>query len=315
MGGSRRPVRCDTFADGVAHLRQFAAEHGHALVPVGYRSPDGFTLGPWVVAKRMERRAATLDIARARELQALAGWSWEPQDEAYEHGLAELLAYAGTNGHTRVPMKYHSPTGFKLGTWVFIRRQEYRTGKISAERVAALEAVDGWIWSALRGRPRMAGRDRLRQIAVASEGAPPDTFAQGVRELTSFAHRHGHVRVPPGHREPEGLNLTNWINNRRTEYKAGRLTPDEIASLEAVTGWSWEAHADAFEQGLQYLRDYVAANRSARVPLGYRTSDGFRLGSWVNNRRTEFRARKLVAGRAARLDEIEGWTWGSTRSK
>ena len=64
----------------------------------------------------------------------------------------------------------------------------------------------------------MAGRDHPRQIAVGSAGAPPDTFAQGVRELTAFASRDGHLKVPPGHREPGGLNLTTWINNRRTEY-------------------------------------------------------------------------------------------------
>ncbi len=302
------------FADGIAHLWAYAQEHGHTLVPVGHRSPDGFMLGRWVVSKRSDRRKGLLDETKAIDLEALPGWSWNPIDELFERGLACVRAYAEANGHTRVPMTYRTADGFKLGQWVFVRRQDYRTGKISAERVAALEAVDGWIWSALRGRPRLPGRDRLREIATPSPDAPPDTFAQGVRELRAFAERNGHLRVPGGHREPDGLLLRNWMNNRRTEYKAGRLVPEEIEALDAVPGWLWSERGHAFEEGLEHLRAFVAEAGHARVPLGFRTADGFNLGSWANNRRTEYRAGKLSADRASILEGIDGWSWGTSRS-
>lgn len=304
----------EAFAEGIAHLRAFVSERGHTRVPAGYRSPDGYKLGPWVVSKRGDRRASKLSEERVRDLEALPGWSWDPLDDSFNTGLGELRSFAEETGHTRVPMKHLTTRGFKLGVWVFTRRQDYRTGMISADRISALEAVDGWIWSALRGRPRQPGRDRLRDMVMGSPAAPPNTFEQGVRELTVFATRCGHLHVPSGHREQGGLLLRNWMNNRRTEYKAGRLMTDEIAALEAIPGWTWSERGPAFEQGLAYLRSFAAENGHVRVPLGYRMADGFNLGSWVNNRRTEYRAGKLRPERAAKLDSLDGWTWGTSRS-
>jgi hypothetical protein len=147
-----------------------------------------------------------------------------------------------------------------------------------------------------------------------SPTAPTNTFEQGVRELTAFAQRCGHLHVPNGHREPGGLLLRNWMNNRRTEFKAGRLVADEIAALEAIPGWTWSERGPAFEQGLAYLRSFAAENGHVRVPLGYRMADGFNLGSWVNNRRTEYRAGTLPPERTAILDSLDGWSWGTSRS-
>lgn len=282
----------DAFADGLARLRAFATEHGHALVPVSYRSPDGFKLGRWIVTKRVERRSALLDDTRARELEGLPGWSWDPQDDGFEEGLRELHQFAEQRGHTRIPMSYRTDSGFKLGTWAFVRRQDKRNGRLAPTRISALEAVQSWVWTPL-----------------------DDVFEQGLRELTAFAERHGHLRVPARHREVDGLVLKNWVNNRRTDYKAGRLSAEEIAAIEAVPWWSWNAQVEGFERGIRYLRDYAAEHGTARVPLGHRTSDGFKLGSWVNNRRTEFRAGKLTAERADMLEAIEGWRWGTSRAR
>jgi hypothetical protein len=39
---------------------------------------------------------------------------------------------------------------FTLGRWVSSRRGDFKYGKLSAERIAALEAIPGWVWAAVR---------------------------------------------------------------------------------------------------------------------------------------------------------------------
>lgn len=59
--------------------------------------------------------------------------------EQYE----ELVAYQDTHGHNMVPAAFG-----KLGRWVSRQRQEYKKGKLSAERIKELEKID-FVWVAM----------------------------------------------------------------------------------------------------------------------------------------------------------------------
>ena len=69
-------------------------------------------------------------------------------DAAWEDGLAAVRAYAAGNGHARIPTSYVSPDGHRTGGWVGRRRGDYVAGKLTPERIAELEALPGWVWSA-----------------------------------------------------------------------------------------------------------------------------------------------------------------------
>ena len=49
--------------EGLEHLKAFVKEYGHARVPKGYESPDGYQLGAWV--KRQRARAKNPNDKRA----------------------------------------------------------------------------------------------------------------------------------------------------------------------------------------------------------------------------------------------------------
>jgi len=55
-------------------------------------------------------------------------------------------------GHCRVPGVFETKNGFKLGGWVSHRRREYQAGKLSQERIHALDAL-GFAWNPKIGRP------------------------------------------------------------------------------------------------------------------------------------------------------------------
>jgi hypothetical protein len=68
----------DAWERGLDHLLRFVECEGHAKVPQ-LHSENGFALGRWVGKKRQAYRKGALALDRARRLEELAGWTWEPR--------------------------------------------------------------------------------------------------------------------------------------------------------------------------------------------------------------------------------------------
>ena len=82
---------------------------------------------------------------------SVPGWVWDPQEADFQANLVVLRGFVDREGHARVPARHVETIDgddHKLGSWVTSRRAEYGKGKLSAERIDALEAVPGWVWSA-----------------------------------------------------------------------------------------------------------------------------------------------------------------------
>ena len=108
------------------------------------------------------------------------------------------------------------------------------------------------------------------------------SWEYGFGVLQRFVDREGHARVPQGHVEPDGFTLGSWVGSRRGEYRKGELSPDRVAALEAVPGWSWEPFEDDFREGLDKLMEFRAREGHVMVRVGHAEPGGFRLGAWVN---------------------------------
>jgi helicase associated protein len=81
-----------------------------------------------------------------------------------------------------------------------------------------------------------------------------------------------------------------------------------------LSGWTWDARVDNWEQGFSRLQDYVEHNGHARIPQPY-TVDGFPLGVWVAAQRRFRRKGALGADREQRLGDLSGWTWDARADK
>jgi len=156
---------------GLAHLRSYIAREGHANVPQEFVTDDGFTLGTWVNSRRGERTAGALTPVRIAELDAL-GVVWDPLDAYYRAGVDHLRAFIAREGHAKVLYIHVTDDGFRLGDWVNSRRQDHKTGRLSAVRVAELDAL-GMVWGPRDARYRV-----------------------GVAHLRAFTVREGHANVP-----------------------------------------------------------------------------------------------------------------------
>jgi hypothetical protein len=271
----------DAWEEAYEALTNFAAREGHARVARDHME-QGVKLGAWVKEQRRNRHS--MSDERRQRLESVPGWSWNAvEDSWYEH-LALLQAFAVREGHTRVPVDYIED-GLKLGQWTRLRRRE--RDKLSPERQVLLEAIPGWYWG------RSADYIWDQKFAV----------------LRKFVDREGHARVPSGHVE-DGVKLGGWVTEQRAERK--NLSPERVARLEALPGWSWTVSKDVWEERYELVRKFAAREGHARVPQSY-VENGVYLGNWVSVQRQK--RDKLTTERRAKLEAIPGWSWDARKDR
>ena len=232
-------------------LLGFAEREGHARVPVEGREGE-HRLGEWAHAQRQFKKKGQLSLDRASRLETLPGWSWDPFADDWEEGYLYLTTFVTREGHARIPY-LHGESDFRLGQWVTVQRHANNTGKLSPERVARLAALPGWSWDPLT-----------------------DDWEEGLRRLVAFVEHEGNARVPKDYREGD-FRLGQWVSTQRQVNKKAQLSSEQISRLEALPGWSWDPHAEEWEEGFRHLADFVQREGHARVPWG-RHEGEFRLG-------------------------------------
>jgi superfamily II DNA or RNA helicase len=284
--------------EGFQRVERFAQRTGSARVPKLYVEPDGYRLGAWVgiqrasysrgrdgYAAKARVRRRPLDPVRAARLEALPGWTWSPFSDSWERNFRALAAFAGREGHIRVPTR-HREDNLNIGSWLGLQRAAAREGMLSDERLKRLEALPGWTVD-----PKV------------------EAWETGLRALERYVERVGNAQVPPGHVE-DSLNLGGWVRIRRQEGREGRLPVERRRRLEAVPGWTWSLNEAAWGLAYERLRRYAEQEGHASPPNKHRAPDGFLLARWVENQRSAFRAGKLDDAQVRQLQALKGWKWG-----
>jgi len=66
---------------------------------------------------------------------------WDVLEHDFQAGLAQLTSYKTEHGHVRVPDRFKTQDGYRLGSWVSSRRKEYKKGTLTPKRIDALNAL------------------------------------------------------------------------------------------------------------------------------------------------------------------------------
>lgn len=119
------------------------------------------------------------------------------------------------------------------------------------------------------------------------------------------------ARVPQTYKTASGFRLGTWINTQRRLKRKGKLPEDRQLLLEnSHPTWTWEPHADQWQEGYTHLLGYIAREGDAMVPRDYITPDGYPLGAWVKERRTDYSRGRLADERRQLLETSHPtWTW------
>src|SRR5262249_55503310 len=126
-----------------------------------------------------------------------------------------LVAYFKEHGNAHVPQQYAKDK--QLGNWVHKLREPTRKGRLTADRLALLDAL-GFVWSAYDAQ-----------------------WDEMYDQLASYYKENGHVNIPTNHPNQK---LYRWANTQRRETD---LTPERKSRLNQL-GFRWSRMETQWEQ-------------------------------------------------------------------
>lgn len=258
--------------EGFKLAKDYYEKHGDLNVTKNYSK-----LSLWLSRQRRKYREGILTSEQVDKLNKL-NIAWELED-SWEQKYSEAKAYYEKNGNLDIPARYITKNGTALGVWYRTVKDQYRTGKLSDDRIKKLEEI-GMKWDSVKER------NWLNYFELAKE----------------YFQKHGDLNVNSGY-EKDGAKLGIWISTQRSNYKKGKLTDKQIEMLESI-GMSWQRFAGRWEEAYRYAETYFNEFGALTPAADYITPDGFALGAWIATQRRKYSSGKLTEHRKVKLDRL-----------
>jgi helicase associated protein len=204
-------------------------------------------------------------------------------EEQFEKGFQETVIYKKNMGNPNAPCNYKTVEGYSLGPWQNYQRWLHKNGKLSPDRIKRLRKI-GFTW-------------RKRE----------ELFKKGFRATVLYKKIMGNPNAPQHYKTPEGYPLGQWQTRQRDLFKNKKLSPGRIKRLEEI-GFKWNKREERFERGFQETVLYKKSMGNPNGHFGYKTPEGYPLGSWQSHQREFYKNGKLSPDRIKRLEEI-GFKW------
>ncbi|MDB4686088.1 Helicase associated domain protein [Akkermansiaceae bacterium] len=316
-------------------LVAYKEEHGDCLVPNSFEDKK---LAGWVTYQRSSKKRSTLNPKRKDRLDRL-GFSWEPDQEAWNFQFQRLLAYKREYGDCLVPQDFKDK---HLANWISNQRQTKRNGRLDPEKIERLNEIEfswnrfdevwetnfkklaaykedygdcliparweadkqlaGWV-SKNRRDKKVGGLDQDKVQRLDDIGfvwnPAKETWKLQFQRLVSYKKEHGHCLVPKSFKDTK---LVSWVYGQRKAKRNQKLGSDQILQLNQL-GFSWDPDEEAWEVQFQKLKSYRKANGNCLVSRG---KDNQReLASWIVKQRNAKKKRTLSDEKIERLDELQ----------
>jgi hypothetical protein len=181
----------------------------------------------WAATQRENYWKGKLGTERAKALESVPGWLWVRQTPWATN--AERYA-AHIDEHGTPPTRYSADEATcKLGMWAMVQKTLHRQGTLSSEKIRALEHIRGWCWK---------------------ERTPWNESAQ---TCAAYIEEHG-ITPNSGSRDPVVRRLGMWAKNQKARHRQGKLTPEQVCTLESIPGWQWATQKAAKAVGVEPVR-------------------------------------------------------------
>lgn len=144
--------------------------------------------------------SSELDPAREHALNSIS-FVWNTVTAMWEERFRKLSEWRCIHGHCAVPIAQG-----ELGTWVSKQRQLRKRGKLSKEKINALDSLN-FTWSTAEA-----------------------DWEEKFKRLCEWTREHGHASVPFNEGE-----LGWWVNTQRQCKRKGKLSPTREARLQSLS--------------------------------------------------------------------------------
>ena len=249
-------------------LRSYYEEHGNTLVPTTYEK-DGYRLGHKVQWIRHGQTKLSPEQEEALKQYDFV-WHIRRGRLPFSELIQLLTVYKGKYGNCKVPTSYVTENGVKLGE--ILMNIQSGSRKTSPKEIEQLNEL-GFEW-----RDPLAKR---RNNAV--------SFEIIYAALKEFYQQNGHVEVNEKYITAYGLKLGMYVQKIRSGRY--RLSDDEKALIDEM-GFRWKYTSKShhsFEEVYEALQEYYKLHQDLKVPYGYVTDKGLRLGRAVHSIRYGYR--------------------------
>ena len=194
----------------------------------------------------------------------------ETLSASWDMMYASARSYYEAFGNLDVPVRYMTREGFSLGLWVRTQRQVYEgkcAGILTAEQIEKLNAI-GMRW------------DSARDL----------TWEKYYGIAETYYKEFGQLPLTVTDKSYHGVKLERWLGKLRSYRKSGVqtdfLTPERIDALDQL-GMVWNIPDFVWEQNYHAAVTYYKEHGDLKVPRGYVSPDGVKLGLWLaTTRRT-----------------------------
>ncbi len=279
----------DTWTEKYKLAKEYFTKNGNLDIPAEYVTKDGVNLGNWYRGARNAYINNALPNERLKLLEEIGIQKTSIKQRTWMKYYEEAKKYFEEKGNLNVDAHYKTKNGLNLGVWISSQRYSYSKKRLSDEQIKMLESI-GMCWH----------RDKSR-------------WQNGYEYAKKYYAEHGNINPSAGYTFDDGFAFGDWINSQRLKYKNGKLGFVCIEKLERL-GIIWFPNDAAWEKGFEHLLKYRHIYGTCNVKSKYISGDGFKLGAWVTNQRTRYKAGKISDSRVCRLDKI-GFVWDVRREK
>jgi len=126
-----------------SNLNKFVDQLGHPHVPINDLALA--SLYSWTGEQRQLRKKGKLALYKIMLLQYL-GFVWDEREALWLMHFHALKNYCDRHGHCNITS--NCPEDPQLGKWVSRQRELHSLGKLSHEKIQALEQI-GFVWKAI----------------------------------------------------------------------------------------------------------------------------------------------------------------------
>lgn len=267
-------------------LAELLNENDGAYPSTKANDPEIARAAFWTRSQRALYLRGALTEDRARRLEQLRGWEWEVQRTAWQRQFDALRDHLSSHNQRYPQQNVTDPVEGGLGKWVSKQRVSYGKGKLSGERIAALEALPGWAWDGVDAAWNRT-LDELRDFLTAHDGQYPSTRSKDVGEK----------------------DLAKWVSSQRGFHKRGKLLDSRIPVLEGLPGWYWDPLAARWDQYLVELKEFLAESGGEYPRPTGEDSKVKGLGTWVTTQRAKYAKGTMPDDRVEALEALPGWQW------
>jgi hypothetical protein len=256
-------------------------------------SLEGVPLKNWISMMRTSKRQDCLSEEQISKLDQI-GMVWEDTRKvSWENSYEAVCKYQKEHGNLKIPAKYVSEDGYRIGRWIRHQREMY-PDRLSEERKRRLDSI-GMVWKV------------------------EDTWDAKFRLVEEFYKIHGHTKIA-GDTVVDGVWIGRWLSEQMarlngTSKTKKKLSKEQVEKLESVGIRKDVSRAEvAWEEQYQEAKKYYEICGNLEIKKGTKATNGKDLGIWIATQRRNYQKGNLKEEQVKRLGAI-GMIWGMKRVK